>query len=48
MKAATKVREFGKVDYEAMHKDYSESVDILQHAIMVLRKQAYDRKQASG
>merc|ERR1719221_1584277 len=30
-----------------MHKDYSESVDALQRAIAVLKKQAYDRKQAS-
>merc|ERR1719165_41154 len=30
-----------------MHKDYSESVDALQRAIAVLKKQAHDRKQAS-
>merc|ERR1719382_110888 len=46
-KAATKVREIEKADYDAMHKDYSESVDALQRAIAVLKKQAYDRKQAS-
>ena len=30
IKAATKVREIEKGDYDAMHKDYSESVDALQ------------------
>merc|ERR1712224_428170 len=47
IKAATKVREIEKADYDAMHMDYSESVDALQRAIAVLKKQAYDRKQAS-
>jgi len=46
-KAATKVRELEKTDYTALHKDYSESVDALQRAIAVLKKEAYDRKQAS-
>jgi len=46
-KAATKVREIEKADYDATHKDYSESVDALERAIAVLKKQAYDRKQAS-
>merc|ERR1712151_556540 len=41
------VREIEKSDYDAMHKDYSESVDALERAIAVLKKQAYDRKQAS-
>merc|ERR1719148_401301 len=30
IKAATKVREIEKADYDALHKDYSESVDALQ------------------
>merc|ERR1719451_167281 len=47
IKAATNVREIEKADYDAMHKDYSESVDALQRAIAVLKKQAHDRKQAS-
>merc|ERR1719482_2232333 len=47
IKAATKVREIEKTDYDATHKDYSESVEALQMAIAVLKKQAYDRKQAS-
>merc|ERR1711871_1022798 len=46
-KAATKVREIEKADYDATHADYSESVDALERAIAVLKKQAYDRKQAS-
>merc|ERR1712083_543447 len=46
-KAATKVRQLEKADYDAMHKDYSESIDALQRAIAVLKKQAYDRTQAS-
>jgi len=48
IKAATKVREIEKTDYDATHTDYSESVDALQRAIAVLKKQAYDRKQASA
>jgi prefoldin subunit 5 len=47
MKAATKVREIEKADYDATHKDYSESVDALSRAIAVLKKQAHDRKQTS-
>merc|ERR1719238_779287 len=47
IKAATSVREIEKADYDATHKDYSESVDALQRAIAVLKKQAHDRKQAS-
>uniref|UniRef100_A0A7S1Q7J3 Uncharacterized protein n=1 Tax=Alexandrium catenella TaxID=2925 RepID=A0A7S1Q7J3_ALECA len=46
-KATTNVRGIEKADYDAMHKDYSESVDALQRAIAVLKKQAYDRKQSS-
>merc|ERR1719359_1252785 len=48
MKAATKVREIEKADYDATHKDYSESVDALQRAIAVLKKQAHDRTQKSA
>merc|ERR1719237_17059 len=46
MKAATKVRGMEKTDYDATHKDYSESIDALERAIAVLKKQAYTRKQA--
>merc|ERR1712217_252946 len=47
VKAATKVRQLEKSDYDALHKDYSESVDALQRAIAILKKQAYDRPQVS-
>jgi len=46
-KAATKVREIEKANYDAIHKDYSESVDALQRAITVVKEQSHDRKQAS-
>merc|ERR1719316_1528705 len=46
--AATKVREIEKADYDATHTDYSESIDALERAIAVLKKQDYDRKQASS
>jgi len=46
--AATKVRSMEKTDYDTMHKDYSESVDALERAIGVLKKQAYDRPQAEA
>eukprot|EP00972_Heterocapsa_arctica_P060747 8960678-Heterocapsa_arctica.AAC.1 len=46
MKAATEVHEFEKADYDAMHEDYYESVDALQRAIAVLKKQVYDLMQA--
>merc|ERR1739838_799596 len=46
-KAATKVRKMEKTDYDEMHKDYSESIDALERAIAVLKKQAHTRKQSS-
>jgi chromosome segregation ATPase len=48
IKAATNVRDIEKSDYDATHKDYSESVDALQRAIAVLKKQAFDRKQKAS
>jgi cell division septum initiation protein DivIVA len=45
-KASTEVREMENADYMATHKDYSESVDALERAVAVLKKQAYDRSQA--
>merc|ERR1711953_694257 len=36
-----------KADYDKMHQDYSESIDALERAIAVLKKQAFTRKQAS-
>jgi len=47
VKAATKVREIEKADYDTTHKDYSESVDALERAIAVLKKQDKDRAQAA-
>merc|ERR1719478_1923703 len=47
-KAATKVREIENTDYIATHKDYSESIDALERAIAILKKEAFDRKQASA
>merc|ERR1719502_74929 len=46
--AATKVRQIEKNDYDKMHKDYSESIDALERAIAVLKKQSHDRKQAKA
>mmetsp|Transcript_43865 Transcript_43865/g.76022 ORF Transcript_43865/g.76022 Transcript_43865/m.76022 type:complete len:675 (+) Transcript_43865:74-2098(+) len=46
--AATDQRTTEKADYDAMHKDYSESIDALERAIAVLKKQAYDKKQAAS
>mmetsp|Transcript_4718 Transcript_4718/g.9154 ORF Transcript_4718/g.9154 Transcript_4718/m.9154 type:complete len:677 (-) Transcript_4718:61-2091(-) len=46
--AATKVREIEHTDYETTHQDYTESIDALQRAIAVLKKQAYDRTQAES
>jgi hypothetical protein len=48
VKAATKVRNTEKAEYDATHQDYSESVDALERAIAVLKKQNYDRKQAAS
>merc|ERR1719460_959252 len=47
VEAATNVRKLEKTDYETTHADYSESIDALQRAIAVLKKQAYDRGQVS-
>jgi hypothetical protein len=44
--ATANVRVMEKADYDKMHKDYSESVDALERAIAVLKKQSHDRKQA--
>jgi len=46
-KAATKVRQIEKADYDALHQDYSESVSALERAIAILKKQAHDRPQAA-
>jgi hypothetical protein len=46
-KAATKVREIEKADYDKTHTDYSESIDALERAMATLKKQSADVKQAS-
>ena len=46
-KRPLKIREIENADYDAIHKDYSKSVDALEQAIAVLKKRAHDRKQAS-
>jgi len=48
LKAATNVRDIEKADFDALHKDLSESIDALERAIAVLKKQAYDRAQAAS
>ena len=40
IKAATIVRAIEKADYDTLHIDYSESVDALQRAIAVVKKQS--------
>jgi len=46
MTAATTIREKEKTDYEATLQDYSESIDALERAINVLKKQSADKPQA--
>mmetsp|Transcript_26736 Transcript_26736/g.50356 ORF Transcript_26736/g.50356 Transcript_26736/m.50356 type:complete len:675 (+) Transcript_26736:54-2078(+) len=46
--AADAQRATEKADYDAKHKDYSESIDALGRAITVLKKESYDRKQAAS
>merc|ERR550514_58437 len=44
--SATTIREKEKTDYEATLQDYSESIDALERAINVLKKQSADKPQA--
>jgi len=44
--AATTIREKEKADFEATLQDYSESIDALERAINVLKKQSADKPQA--
>merc|ERR1719359_1198827 len=46
--SATAVRNKEKADYTATVTDYSESIDAVQGALSVLKKQAFDRKQAAA
>jgi len=47
IKAATKVRELKAAEYEATHKDYTESIDAIGQAIQILRQQRKTRPQAT-
>jgi len=47
VEAATNVRALDKGDYDALHKDYSESIDALGRAIDVLKTQKGAKAQAS-
>jgi uncharacterized protein YoxC len=47
-KSATTVRDKEKADYLATLTDYTQSIDALKGAIAVLKKQDFDRKQASA
>jgi len=46
-KSATTVRDAERADFTATVTDYTESIDAVSQAISVLKKQAYDRKQAA-
>ena len=46
VKASTKVRATKKADCDALYKDCSESVDVLERAFAVSKEQCHDRKQA--
>merc|ERR1719321_1290393 len=46
MSSGKKVRQIEKSDFDATHKDYSESIDALMRAIQVLKKQAGATPQA--
>ena len=37
-----------KADYQTTHTDYSESIDAVARALVVLKQQAHDRKQAGA
>jgi len=45
--SAKKLRAGEHADYETAHKDYSESIDALERAIAVLKRQDYSRIQAA-
>ena len=46
-RAATKVRTIEKADFDALHKDYSESIDALERAVQVLKKQNHQKRWGS-
>eukprot|EP00931_Biecheleriopsis_adriatica_P090413 TRINITY_DN6439_c0_g2_i1.p1 TRINITY_DN6439_c0_g2~~TRINITY_DN6439_c0_g2_i1.p1 ORF type:complete len:703 (-),score=281.69 TRINITY_DN6439_c0_g2_i1:31-2139(-) len=42
----TQIRKTEEADFKASQKDYEESIDACSRAVVTLKKQAYDRKQA--
>merc|ERR1719160_1716406 len=46
--SATAVRDKERADFTATVTDYSESIDAVEGAVSVLKKQAFDRKQAAA
>jgi hypothetical protein len=48
LKEATDLRKEARADYQTEHKDYSESVDALDRAIAILKRQSHDRKQTEA
>merc|ERR1719271_2198860 len=46
--SATAVRDKERADFTATVTDYSESIDAVEGALSVLKKQAFDRKQAAA
>eukprot|EP00397_Hematodinium_sp_SG-2012_P028310 GEMP01029797.1.p1 GENE.GEMP01029797.1~~GEMP01029797.1.p1 ORF type:complete len:666 (+),score=251.74 GEMP01029797.1:53-2050(+) len=47
-KATTEIRNKERKDYQDVHTDYSESIDAIQRAIVVLKRQNFDRTQQEG
>jgi len=48
LKDATEIRHNENTDFKATHKDYSESIDAIERAVTELKKQNFDRAQASS
>jgi len=48
IKAAKEVRERERTDYQNIHKEYTESIDALGRAVIVLQQQDHDRSQAKA
>merc|ERR1719359_1049994 len=48
LKEATDLRKEARAAYQTEHKDYSESVDALDRAIAILKRQSHDRKQTEA
>jgi len=48
LRDATEIRQHENVDFQATHKDYSESVDAIERALVELKKQNFNRQQATS